>query len=269
MEDASTGAVIAATDHWAAVLDAGGAVPSRLGEAVVVRLSEAILEGKLKPGDALPSEGRIAAAFGVSKPIAREALRDLAALGVVQVAQGKISRVRAIDSAPLARFFRFAVAGTARGLREAVELRRMLEPPVARHAAQRRDASDLQVVRELLERMEAALGDVPRWIEADLAFHASIGRASHNALVTLQLQGLEPIVREMMGRFNARGRRTAKDWRETFERHRRVALAIVAGDADAAEAAMQAHFAAADKAIEEIFGAGKAATKKRTSTRET
>lgn len=260
MADSPDGAAVAAADaadradDWAAVLDAGSAVPSRLGETVVFRLSEAILGGKFKPGDALPSEGRIAAAFGVSKPIAREALRDLAAMGVVQVAQGKVSRVRAIDSAPLARYFRFAVGGTARGLREAVELRRMLEPPVARCAAQRRSAAELQVLREVLQRMEAALGDVPRWIEADLAFHACIGRASQNSLVTLQLQGLEPIVREMMGRFNARERRTAADWRETFERHRRVAAAIEAGDAAAAESAMQAHFAAADDAIEEIFG---------------
>ena len=59
MGDASTGAVIAAADHWAAMLDTGGTAPSRLGETVIVRLSEAILEGKLKPGDALPSEGRI------------------------------------------------------------------------------------------------------------------------------------------------------------------------------------------------------------------
>lgn len=248
---------------------ASDVVPFRLGDALIARITQAIHDGRLKPGDALPSEARIATSFGVSKPIAREAIRQLAAMGVVHIQQGKPTRVQALDAAPLDRFFRFAVRGSKTGLTEAVELRRVLEPPIARYSAERRSSADLERLAGILVRLEASLTDVPRWIEADLAFHASIGRASHNALVTLQLQGLEPIVREMMGRFNARGRRTAKDWRETFERHRRVALAIVAGDAEAAEAAMQAHFAAADNAIEEIFGSGKAATKKRTFTRET
>lgn len=92
--------------------------PSRLGDAVIERLTAAILEGHLKPGDALPSESQIALTFGVSKPIAREALRELAAMGVVQVQQGKVSRVRAIDSGPLSRFYRFAVARTETGLQE-------------------------------------------------------------------------------------------------------------------------------------------------------
>jgi GntR family transcriptional repressor for pyruvate dehydrogenase complex len=230
-----------------------GLAPSRLGEAVIVRLSEAILEGKLKPGDALPSEGRIAAAFGVSKPIAREALRDLAAMGVVQVAQGKVSRVRALDSAPLARFFRFAVGGTAKGMRDAVELRRMLEPQIALRAAQRRNDADIAAFKAILERMEASIGDVPRWIEADLAFHAQLALATQNKVVALQMQGLEPVVREVMRRLNERAARTPHDWRQTLQRHALVADAIVAGDAQRALQAMQAHFEAADDAIDEIF----------------
>jgi GntR family transcriptional repressor for pyruvate dehydrogenase complex len=242
---------------WDDFLGAAGVVPSRLGEAVVVRLTEAILDGKFKPGDPLPSEGRIAAAFGVSKPIAREALRDLAAMGVVQVAQGKLSRVRALDSAPLARFFRFAVGSTAKGLRDAVELRRMLEPQIALHAAQRRSQADIEAFATILARMQAALGDVPRWIEADLAFHAQVALATQNKLVVLQMQGLEPVVREMMRRFNQRAARTPQDWRLTLERHIAVAEAVIAGDDQRAMQTMQAHFAAADEAIEEIFGPAK------------
>ena len=115
-----------------------GIASSRLGTAVIERLTRAIVDGRLKPGDPLPSEGQIAATFGISKPIAREALRELAAMGVIQVQQGKVSRVRAIDCEPLARFFRFAVGRTEQGLHDAVELRRMLEPRIAHLAAERR-----------------------------------------------------------------------------------------------------------------------------------
>ena len=242
-----TGALEQSSSFW---------VPStsRLGTAVIERLTRAIVDGRLKPGDPLPSEGQIAATFGISKPIAREALRELAAMGVIQVQQGKVSRVRAIDSEPLARFFRFAVGRTEQGLHDAVELRRLLEPRIAHLAAERRTGEEAAALRDILARMEAALGDVPRWIEADIAFHAQVARMSHNGLVVLQLQGLEPVVREMMGRFNDRAARTQADWAETLRRHTRIAEAIEAGDARAAEGAMHDHFAAADAAIAEIFG---------------
>jgi GntR family transcriptional regulator, transcriptional repressor for pyruvate dehydrogenase complex len=239
---------------WTAIFSDEDLAPSRLGDAVIERLTQAIVDGRLKPGDPLPSESQIATTFGISKPIAREALRELAAMGVIQVQQGKVSRVRAIDSGPLARFFRFAVGRTEQGLHDAVELRRILEPQIAKLAAQRHTEADLTVLRDILTRMETTLGDVPRWIEADLAFHGHVAAMAHNALVGLQMKGLEPVVREMMGRFNDRAARTKADWRETYQRHLRIAEAIAAGGPDAAERAMHDHFSAADAAIAEIFG---------------
>jgi len=239
---------------WTAIFSDEDLAPSRLGDAVIERLTQAIVDGRLKPGDPLPSESQIATTFGISKPIAREALRELAAMGVIQVKQGKVSRVRAIDSGPLARFFRFAVGRTEQGLHDAVELRRMLEPQIAKLAAQRHTEADLTILRDILTGMETTLGDVPRWIEADLAFHGHVAAMSHNALVGLQMKGLEPVVREMMGRFNDRAARTKADWRETYQRHVRIAEAIAAGGPDAAERAMHDHFSAADAAIAEIFG---------------
>jgi GntR family transcriptional repressor for pyruvate dehydrogenase complex len=241
---------------WAGL--AGDIAPIRLGDAVIERLTRAILDGALKPGDALPSEAHIASTFGVSKPIAREALRELAAMGVVQVQQGKVSRVRAIDSGPLSRIYRFAMARTERGLQEAVELRRLLEPPIARFAAQRHTADELAAFGGILAAMKAAQGDIPRWIEADLAFHRHLAVMAHNGLVALQMQGLEPIVREMMAAFNAHSARAGSDWRATYERHVRVLEGVASRDADAAEAAVRAHFTAADKVIAEIFGGARA-----------
>src|SRR4051812_343488 len=75
-----------------------GVASVRLGDALAERLGAAILNGDLKPGDALPAEGRIATAFGVSKPVAREAVRKLAAMGVVHVKHGKVARIRHPDA---------------------------------------------------------------------------------------------------------------------------------------------------------------------------
>lgn len=243
-----------AGENWGSIFGVEDIAPSRLGDAVIERLTQAIVDGRLKPGDPLPSEGQIAAQFGISKPIARESLRELAAMGVIQVQQGKISRVRAVDSGPLARFYRFAIGNTRQGLMESVELRRMLEPQIAELAARRRTVADLAILDEILRRMEMSLGDVQAWIVADLAFHVQIANMSHNRLVVLQLKGLEPVVREMMGRFNARTARSMDDWRVTFARHALIAEALKVGDPAAAAEAMSQHFSAADEAIAEIFG---------------
>ncbi|KRE07223.1 hypothetical protein ASE61_22920 [Bosea sp. Root670] len=246
------------SDIARSVLDAddpfagGDVVPMRLGDAVIQRITQAIHEGRLKPGDFLPSEARIAASFGVSKPIAREAIRQLAAMGVVHIQQGKPTRVQALDAAPLDRFYRFAVRGRPNGLTEAVELRRILEPPIAAHSAERRTDEDIEKLDLILARMEDALGHVPLWIEADLDFHEAVAASSGNRLLDFQLRGLRPVIREVMEIFNSREARGPEDWQRTFKRHVLVVDAIRAGDAAAASAAMNKHFEAAEAAIAEL-----------------
>ncbi|MCA3606638.1 MAG: FadR family transcriptional regulator [Methylobacterium sp.] len=245
-------------ENWTAILGGDDIAPIRLGDAVIERLTQAILDGRLKPGDALPSEGRIAARFGISKPIAREALRELAAMGVIQVQQGKTSRVRAIDSGPLARFYRFAIGNTRQGMLDAVELRRMIEPQIARVAAGRRTPADIVALQAVFTRMKSSLGQISAWMEADLAFHNHLAVMTHNSLIMLQSKALEPVVGQMMVRFNARTEREMPDWEATFLRHAKVADAVIAGDAAAAETAMRQHFEAAEAAIAEIYGANPA-----------
>lgn len=227
-------------------------VPTRLGDALIQRISEAIHDGRLKPGDTLPSEARMAASFGVSKPIAREAIRQLAAMGVVHIQQGKPTRVQALDAAPLDRFFRFAVRGSKTGLTEAVELRRVLEPPIARYSAERRSQADVIRLTEILARLEAAQTDIQRWIEADLDFHEAIATSAGNSLLSLQIRALRPLNREVMELFNSRSTRTAEDWHTTYQRHVEVVEAIRAGDPEWAERAMRKHFEAAEAAIAEL-----------------
>ena len=240
-------------EHASELFGPAEIIPMRLGQVVIERLSEAILDGRLKPGDALPSEGQIAAACGISKQIAREAIRDLAAMGVIQIQQGKVARVRSLDAEPLGRFFRFAVRANKEGLAEAVEMRRLLEPPIARLAAMRQTAEGIARLDTILERMQAALQDIPAWIEADLDFHETIAEMSGNRLLRLQMRGLRPILHDVMQMFNARRKRAAGRVARDLRPARQVVAAIKSGDGDAAFRAMEHHFEAAQDAIQEIF----------------
>lgn len=224
----------------------------RLGDAVAEKLGAAILSGALKPGDALPAEGRIASAFGVSKPVAREAVRQLAAMGVVQIQHGKVARVRHPGAEPLGRYFRFVASGSKEALAEAVEMRRIIEPPIARLAATHATEADIARLRDILARLKASLRKVEPWIKADLDFHETLADACGNRLLRLQMAGLRPVLQEILELFNAR-ERSLDDWRETYERHARVVAAVEKHDADAAFSAMIHHFEAADTAIHDVF----------------
>lgn len=227
--------------------------PVRLTDGVLAELTAAILDGRLPEGSALPAEARLAERFGVSKQVVREAIRQLSALGVLEIGQGRATRVRALDAEPLGRIWSFAVGGTRQGLAEAVELRRMLEPQVARLAAMRATEQGLADLRAALSHMEAALAEPSRWIVADLDFHETLARMTANRLVELQMRGLRPVIERVMHLLNHAGRRTAEDWRVTLERHAKVMRAVTARDPEAAQAAMVDHFAAAEDAIAAIF----------------
>lgn len=228
--------------------------PSRtLGNILSGQLARAIREGKLAPGDELPSESRLAVAFGVSKQVTREAIRDLAALGVVEVRQGRVARVRKLDVSPLERYFEFAVSGSARGLAEACEFRLVLEPPIAGLAAIRRSLEGLGQLKSCLDRMAAALDDIDAWTDADLEFHETVAGLAANDMLQIQIQALRPTIREIMDQFNHRASRTPDEWRKTLRRHERIYEGIAAGDPETATKAMAAHFDAAREAMEELI----------------
>src|SRR5690606_23772967 len=108
-----------------------------LSEGISDRLIEMIAAGELKVNDPLPSEAELAARFGVSKPVIREALKQLSLFGIVEIRQGRVARVKPLDSSALEGFFRLAVRSDSNGLRDAIELRRAGEGELAEPAETR------------------------------------------------------------------------------------------------------------------------------------
>lgn len=213
----------------------------RLGHAVTEHLSKAIFEGRLKPGDPLPSELQIANAFGVSKQVAREAIRELSALGVVEISQGRQSRVCETRPEQLSKFFKFTISGDSEGLNQAVELRRIIEVPVARLAATRRTEEQLEIIDQQLLRMEESLACPEEWAGRHMEFHCLLAEASQNRLLVYQLEALRPLILDLD---RALTEPLTEIDRATFVRHVAIVDAVRAGDPDAAADAMITHFGA-------------------------
>lgn len=230
------------------------ATPSRLADGVSDAIAAALFDGRIAPGEPLPPEGEIAKEFGVSKPIAREALRQLTSAGLVSTQQGKVARAKALSGEPMERIYGYAVRSSLKRLQEANEMRRVVETGFARLAAERRDPEGLAAMKRAVAKMQASIGDPSAFTEADILFHLGMAMATANTMIRIQMESLRSVQREVSELFSQRANRGEADWRATVARHEALYEAIVSGDVELADRRVREHFDAADIASLEVAG---------------
>jgi DNA-binding FadR family transcriptional regulator len=154
---------------------------------VVDEIGRRIVSGELAAGEPLPSEAELCTTLGVSRTALREALRVLAAKGLVEPRPKRGTLVRSshdwnfLDADMLA--WRLdSKTNYDRVVDELYELRHLIEPIAAALAAKNATSSDLEQIREAYEEMAEAGDDGKRLHGPDLRFHRAIIRASGNAL---------------------------------------------------------------------------------------
>jgi GntR family transcriptional repressor for pyruvate dehydrogenase complex len=150
------------------------------------------------------------------------------------------------------RIYGYAARSSLERLREANEMRRVIETGIARLAAERRDPVGLAAMERALRDMVKALQEPEGFTEADILFHLGIALATGNTIIRVQMEGMRSVQREVSELFSRRSSRTAADWNATVERHRAIHAAIAAGKPDLAEQKIIAHFEAADIASLEV-----------------
>jgi GntR family transcriptional regulator, galactonate operon transcriptional repressor len=153
----------------------------RLTDQVAGKIALGIVSGKYATGEQLPNE----TAFGdVSRTAYREAIRFLAAKGLIEAKPKSGTRVRRQSDWNLLDpdILRWSLEGgvTIAFARDLFELRRCIEPGVARLAAERRSAADLTAMQDALSRMETLEPLSPSSIASDIAFHERMFDATGN-----------------------------------------------------------------------------------------
>src|SRR3954468_15733751 len=130
-----------------------------LPDQIAARLIDLITERQLKAGDRLPPERELAATMGVSRSSLREALRALAMLGVAEMRQGDGTYLSNLQPGSLMRSVGLVLAMSDTGLEELFEARKLVEPGLAKLAAQRiTDAAAAELVRSAASTHDV-LGD--------------------------------------------------------------------------------------------------------------
>nr|WP_277347917.1 FCD domain-containing protein [Salipiger mangrovisoli] len=222
-------------------------------DRAVAELRAYIRRENMKVGDALPSEQALSAQLGVSRTVAREAMRALAALGVLQIGNGRRARVAAMSPEAMSILLDHTVYSGQLSIQQVLDVRRTLELRTAGLAALRRSDAQARELLEIVDRMFTALRTEPTLImELDIRFHALIARASGNALYEL-LVGSYGVITRQTWAIGWRARGSQENREENIRCHERIATAIMMQDSSRAEAAMTEHF---ETAISVLIRAG-------------
>ncbi len=210
---------------------------------VAAQIQRLVADGRLKPGDRLPPERELAEVFGVSRTSVRDAIRVLETQGLVEARHGEGTVIRQVPIDTIVRPLADALAATKDLTADLFDMRKMLEPPLARAAAFRATAEDVAALEQIIERQAALTRRGEIAIEEDNLFHYRIALAAKNKVVLRTIDVIMDLLRESRVRSLQGPGRAEK----SLDGHRRILAAIRRRDPEAAVQTMREH-------IEEIEG---------------
>ncbi len=231
-----------------------------LSEQVSRQIHEEIASGRLPLNGRLPAERDLAARFGVSRTVIREAVMGLAARGMVRVSHGRAGTLVCAPSPEAAVGMLSIYLGSDRlpgDPRDVIEARQVIEAACAGLAAARRNPADLAALNANVAEGNSAATQGERLVELDLNFHLLIARATHNRLFPVLLASIQALMLNVrLAAPEVPGAAIA-----STRQHRKILGAVDAGDEEGARAAMRRHIKTSEMALlKEARLAGRPAT---------
>jgi GntR family transcriptional regulator, transcriptional repressor for pyruvate dehydrogenase complex len=213
----------------------------RVADKVASQLKKAISQGIFKVGDRLPSERELADQMGVSRPSVREAIQQLALLGILDTVHGGGSVVKNLTEQEIQRPIELIFAEDTQRVLELTEIRLFMEAWAVRKAAKNRTSADLDQMHRCLEQMEDDFAKGINRFELDLMFHNAIASATHNVIYLHFINSVYGLINYSIKIHRERVLYGRQDQMRILKDHRKIYDAIGDRDPDAAEAAIKDH----------------------------
>lgn len=212
-------------------------------EEAAEQIAEKVRSGELRLGDKLPAERELAVKMQISRPTLREAARVLVEAGLLEVRRGPGGGMFVRSDVVPVELVRQRSSLRLDEVAQVLEARRLIEPGVARLAAQRASEEQLDAIERSIESMreicargyEAA--DEDRFLGLDLQFHLALARAAGNPTVESLMRAL---LRQLeIARDMAMHVPLVPEW--TIQIHERTLEAVRSGDLDRVTEVMDEH----------------------------
>lgn len=214
-----------------------------VSELIIAQIQQLMAEGLLKPGEKLPSVGKLAREYSVSRNAIRHTITLMEQRHMVKTSWAFGTIICDIFKQNLVDPLQDIVKNSLGLTLDAVEVRYILEVEVTMLAAQRRSVKDLMKIENahnhLLEMFE--LNDIEAQACADVQFHVAIAEASHNTIFVHIMRSMTELTKhDIIKDINQILRRSGGKQLINRE-HKAIYQAVLAGDVAAAEQACRAH----------------------------
>ena len=225
---------------------------TKVATSVAREILHDIVDRGLAPGSKLPSEVEMAQSLDVARASLREGLRILEVYGLITIKPGPGGGpiVSPISSDDLGQTLTFFLQASGTTFREVMGARLILEPMMARQAAERGDPAVRAALQDAIDRSSGVLDkDDHQYVDIATSFHEIVSGASGNSVLDLLTRSLKDI-------YAARVRSGVHEPGERaklLHDHQAVADAIISGDGDRAEKLMREHMQEFVALFEERF----------------
>jgi DNA-binding FadR family transcriptional regulator len=210
--------------------------------------------GKYEPGNSIPPEPTLCEELGVSRTVVREAVKSLAAKGMLVTGPKVGTRVLPSDQwnwfDPDVVAWQSKIGLTRDFLRDLQELRRVVEPAAVRLAATRATAADIAHIEAAYAGMRQAIEQGGDYVSHDLRFHQGLLRACHNRMVIQMSKALGALLRTSFEISTSKPDGPA----QSLPLHRAVLDAVIAREPARAEKAVLVLIDGAAQDIDVVLG---------------
>jgi DNA-binding FadR family transcriptional regulator len=210
-----------------------------------------IITGQYRQGDKIPNEMELSQNLEVSRTTIREAIKTLVSQNILEIRRGEGTFVcdkLGITEDPLG--FRF-IGDKVHLALDLLEIRMLLEPHIARKAAEKATDEEITDIIAQCGRVETLVLQGASYDEEDVLFHTKIARAAKNVVIP----NLIPVINQTIFVLMQVTHRTLRQ--ETIITHRAVAKAIQAHDGAGARNAMVEHIMYNQRFVEKLKAKGK------------
>ncbi|GAW36376.1 HTH-type transcriptional regulator LutR [Roseovarius sp. A-2] len=218
-----------------------------LSDQVYEKILAMILSGETPVGAKLPTEHAMSEMLEVSRPVLRQALKQLREDGVVVSRQGSGSFVK---RRPETAVLEFAPVGSIADIQRTFEFRAAIEGEAAYLAAARRTDRDLAQMRAQLQKLDHCIREGELGVDADEAFHEAISVASGNQYFTAARTSMKANILTGLNLTRNLSLTKSQERMELVQQEHFLVLdALERGDQDGARVAMRRHVENARKRV--------------------
>jgi GntR family transcriptional regulator, transcriptional repressor for pyruvate dehydrogenase complex len=208
---------------------------TNISEEVFEQLKQQLLLDEWKQGEKIPSENELATALGVSRVTIRQAIQRLAVMGLIETKVGEGSFVKKVEVGSHMKAMIPMTYLQEKDMMQVLDFRYVIEIETAAMAAKNASEEDVKELRNILEQMEALIGQQDKFAEADLSFHFKIAEITQNSLIIETFT----IVQDILATFMKSSVKMVGEIGIPY--HRRLVEAFANQDSESAREIMREH----------------------------